>query len=122
MPVIATDTLGLSNLVKRQHPWMESDGYGLTVATSTDAMGQVVVNNAGTWEAITAVPLAADELGVVLDATKEDATKKRILLVAKGEAILSDAALVYFTGATAQNKLDTIALLEAGRVQVNKAV
>lgn len=122
MPLIATDTLGLSNLVKRQHPWMESDGYGMVVAASTDAMGQVVIDNAGTWEAIAAVPISTDTLGVVLDATKEDSTKKRILLVAKGEAILSDAALVYFSGATAQNKLDTIALLEAGRIQVNKAV
>ena len=122
MPQIAVDSLGLSNLVKRQHPWMESDGYGLEIATTAAATGQVMKKTAGVWAAITTVPLATDTIGVVLDATKEDSTKKRILLVAKGEAILSDAALVYFSGATAQNKLDTIALLESGRVQVNKAV
>ena len=120
MPLIATDSLRLSSLVKRPHPWMESEGYGLVVATSTDAMGQVVINNAGTWEAITAVPLATDEIGVVLDATKEDSTKKRILV--KGECILADSALVYFSGATSGNKADVNALLEAKDIQINTAV
>lgn len=120
MPLIAEDVRGLSNLVKRPHPWMESEGYGLVIAASTDAMGQVVINNAGTWEAIAAVPLATDEIGVVLDATKEDSTKKRILV--KGECVLSDAALVYFTGATSGDIADVNALLEAKNIQINEAV
>lgn len=120
MPLIATDTAGLSNLVKRAHPWMESEGYGLVIATTADVMGQVVVNNAGTWEAISSVPLASAEIGIVLDATKEDATKKRILV--KGEAIVASHALVYFTGATAGNIASVNALLEAKNIQVNPAV
>lgn len=120
MPLIATDTVGLSNLVKREHPWMESDGYGIVVTASTAVMGQVVKNTAGTWAAITNVPLATDEIGVVLDATKEDATKKRILV--KGETILGAHALVYFSGATAGNIAAVNALLEAKNIQINTAV
>lgn len=120
MPQILTGTLGLSNLLKRAHPWMESDGYGLEIAGSAIAMGQVVKKTAGTWAAITAVPLATDTIGVALDPTKESATKTRILV--KGEAIVSDAALIYFSGATAGDKTSVNALLEAKDIQVNPAV
>jgi len=120
MPQILTGTLGLSNLLKRVHPWMESEGYGLEIATTAAVMGQVMKKTAGTWAAITAVPLATDTIGVVLDATKEDSTKKRILI--KGEAIVSDAALVYFSGATTGDKNSVNALLEAKDIQVNPAI
>lgn len=120
MPQILTGTLGLSNLLKRSHPWMESEGYGLEIASTAIALGQVVVKTAGVWAAITAVPLDTDIVGVALDATKENATKTRILT--KGEAIVSDAALIYFAGATSGDKTSVNALLEAKDIQVNPAV
>jgi hypothetical protein len=120
MAVIAEDVKGLSNLLKNAHPWMESEGYGLEVATTAAVMGQVVKKTGGNWVAITAVPSAGDVVGVVLDATKEDATKKRVLV--KGEAIVGDKALVYFTGATGANKLAVNAFLEAVDIQVNAQI
>lgn len=120
MPQILTGTLGLSNLLKRAHPWMESEGYGLEIATTAAATGQVMKKTAGVWAAITAVPLATDTIGVALDVTKEDSTKKRILV--KGEAVVSAAALIYFGGATSGDKVSVNALLEANDIQVNPAV
>lgn len=120
MPQIATGTLGLSSLVKRAHPWMESEGYGIEIVTTSAAMGQVMKKTTGTWAAITVAPSVGDEVGVVLDATKEDSTKKRVLV--KGEAILADSALVYFGGATSGDKTATKAALEAKEIQVNTAV
>lgn len=120
MAVIATDTLGLSNLLKRAHPWMDSEGYGIEVATTSAVMGQVMKKTTGTWAAITTTPAGGDVLGVVLDATKEDSTKKRILT--KGEAIVGANALVYFAGATSGNKTSTNALLEAINIQVNEQI
>lgn len=120
MPQILTGSLGLSNLLKRAHPWMESEGYGIEVATTAVATGQVMKKTTGTWAAITTTPSAGDVLGVALDVLKEDSTKKRILV--KGEAVVSADALIYFSGATAGNKTATNALLEAIDIQVNSAV
>lgn len=120
MAQIAQDVAGLSNLLKRAHPWMDTEGYGIEVATTAAAMGQIMKKTAGVWAAITAVPTAGDVVGVVLDATKEDSTKKRILT--KGEAIVGANALVYFSGATTGNKTATNAFLEAVGIQVNEQV
>jgi hypothetical protein len=121
MPVIATDTQGLSNLVKRAHPWMDSEGYGIEVATTTAALGQVMVKVGAVWSAITALPLVTDNLGVCLDATSEDSTKKRIL--AKGEAVVGSAALIYFAGATAPNRVAVNGFLENNKnIQVSNQI
>jgi hypothetical protein len=118
--LIATDSVGLSNLLKRAHPWADKDGYGIEIATTAAAMGQVMKKTAGVWAAITALPVSTDVLGVVLDATKEDSTKKRIL--AKGEAIVGANALVYFAGATDPNKLAINGFLETVGIQVNTQI
>lgn len=120
MALIATDSVGLSNLLKRANTWMNSEGYGIEIATTSAAMGQVMKKTGATWAAITAVPSAGDVVGVVLDATKEDATKKRILT--KGEAIVGANALVYFAGATGANKTATNAFLEAVDIMVNEQI
>lgn len=120
MALIATDTVGLSNLLKRGHPWMNSDGYGIEIATTAAAMGQVMKKTSGVWAAITALPVSTDVLGVVLDATKEDSTKKRILV--KGEAIVGANALVYFAGATDPNKVAINGFLETIGIQVNTQI
>lgn len=120
MAVIATDTLGLSNLLKRAHPWMESDGWGIEVVETDEDMGQVMIKESGIWAAIDEVPSTFDQIGVVLDATKEDADFKRVLF--KGDAVVAKEALVYFTGATSGNKLSVDALLEAADIQVNTQV
>jgi len=117
MALIATDSVGLSNLVKRAHPWMDKEGYGVEIATTAAAMGQVMKKTSGVWAAITALPVATDVLGVVLDATKEDSTKKRILV--KGENVLGANALVYFAGATEPNKVAVNGFLETVGFQVN---
>jgi hypothetical protein len=118
MAVIAEDVKGLSNLLKNAHPWMESEGYGLEVATTAAVMGQVVKKTGGNWAAITAVPSAGDVIGVVMDETKEDSAKKRILKY--GDAILKETGLVYFSGATGANRLAVQAFLEGNRIQVNE--
>lgn len=120
MAVIATETVGLSNLLKRAHEWMDSEGYGIEVATTAVATGQIMKKTAGVWGAITVVPTGGDIIGVALDALKEDSTKKRILT--KGPAVVADLALIYFGGATAPNKVSTNAFLEAVDIQVNAQV
>lgn len=120
MAQIAQDVAGLSNLLKRAHPWMDTEGYGIEVATTAAVQGQIMKKTAGVWAAITALPVSTDVLGVVLDALKEDATKKRIL--AKGEAIVGANALVYFAGATDPNKAAVNGFLNAFDIQVNDQV
>lgn len=121
MPVIATDTKSLSALVKRAHPWMDSDGYGIEVATTAAALGQVMVKVGAVWSAITALPVVTDNLGVCLDATSEDSTKKRIL--AKGEAVVASNELVYFAGATAPNRATVNGFLETNKnIQVSNQI
>lgn len=120
MAQIAQEEKSLSALLKRANEWMDSDGYGIEVATTAAVMGQVMKKTAGVWAAITALPLATDVLGVVLDATKEDPAKKRIL--AKGKAILGANELVYFAGATAGNKTTVNGFLEASGIQVNEQI
>lgn len=120
MAQIAQEAKSLSALLKRAHPWMDSEGYGIEVATTAAAMGQIMKKTAGTWAAITAVPTAGDVVGVVLDATNEDSTKKRILT--KGYAIVGANELVYFSGATTGNKTATNAFLEAVDIQVDEQV
>jgi hypothetical protein len=119
MPTVNGKTPGLSNLVLKSHPWMDVEGWGVEIATTAAAMGQVVVKTGGNWAAITAVPSAGAVVGVVMDETKEDPTKKRVLKY--GDAILKESGLVYFTGATGANKLAVQAFLEANRIQVNEA-
>lgn len=109
---------GLSNLLLRSHDWMDTDGWGVEFATTSAAMGQVVKKTGATWAAITAVPVAGDVIGVVMDEAKEDSTKKRVLKY--GDAILKAGGLVYFAGATDANKTAVNAFLEANRIQVNK--
>jgi hypothetical protein len=99
---------------------MESEGYGLEVYTTAAVMGQIMLKTGAVWAAITAVPLSTDTIGIVLDATKEDPTKKRILV--KGEAVVGANALTYFGGATNPNKLAVNALLEARDIQVNAQI
>lgn len=120
MALISTEGQSLSHLLKRSHPWMESDGYGVEVATTSAVMGQVMLKSGSTWAAITVVPASTDVIGVVLDATKEDSTKKRILF--KGEAVVGANALTYFSGATTGNKNSVNALLEARNIQVNTQI
>lgn len=120
MAVIAQEAKGLSALLKRANDWMDSDGYGIEVATTAAVMGQVMKKTGGVWAAITALPIATDVLGVVLDATKEDPAKKRIL--AKGKAIVGANELVYFAGATAGNKTTVNGFLEVFDIQVNEQI
>lgn len=120
MAQIAQDVVGLSHLVKRPHPWMDSEGYGIEIITTAVAQGQIMLKTGATWAAITAVPTAPATVGVVLDATKEDATKKRILV--KGECVLADKAMTYFTNATAPQKLAVNAFLEAQDIQANPQI
>ena len=108
---------GLSNIVLMAHPWMQSEGYGVEIATTAIANGQIVKKTGSTWAAITAVPTAGDVIGVVLDETKEDSAKKRVLKY--GDTILKSGGLVYFSGATTANKLAVNDFLEANRIQVN---
>jgi len=109
---------GLSNILLLAHPWFQSEGWGVEVATTSIANGQIVKKTDSTWAAITAVPADGDVIGVVLDETKEDSAKKRILK--NGDAILKAGGLVYFSGATAANKTAVNAFLEAARIQVNE--
>lgn len=120
MAQIAQEAAGLGNLLKRAHPWMDAEGYGIEIATIAADQGQVVKKTGSTWAAITAAPTASNTIGVVLDATKEDATKKRILI--KGEAIVGKNALVYFAAASDADKLATNALLEVLDIQVNDQI
>lgn len=120
MALIATESLGLSHLLKRSHPWMESEGYGIETYTTAAVMGQVMLKTGSVWAAITAVPLSTDTIGICLDALKEDSTKKRILV--KGEAVVGANALTYFGGATNPNKASVNALLEAIDIQVNTQI
>ena len=118
MATVNGKTPGLSNLVLMSHPWMDVQGYGVEIATTALAMGQVAKKTGSTWAAITAVPSAGDVIGVVMDETKEDSAKKRILKY--GDAILKETGLVYFSGATGANKLAVQAFLEGNRIQVNE--
>jgi hypothetical protein len=120
MAQIAQEAAGLGNLLKRAHPWMDSEGYGIEIATTAAVLGQVVKKTGSDWAAITAAPADGDVIGVVLDATKEDAAKKRILV--KGEAIVGKNALVYFAGATDPDKATANAALEAVDIQVNDQI
>ena len=111
-------TPGLSNLLLMSHPWMDTQGFGVEFATTAAVPGQIVKKTGGNWAAITAVPSAGDVIGVVLDESKEDAAKKRILK--HGDAILKASGLVYFSGASGANKTATNAFLEANRIQINE--
>jgi hypothetical protein len=119
MATVNGKTPGLSNLVLKSHPWMDTEGFGVEIATTAAAMGQVMRKTAGVWAAITALPAATDVLGVVLDETKEDSTRKRILK--SGDAILKESGLVYFAGATTPNKVAIHGFLENVHIQVNDA-
>ncbi len=46
---------GLSNIVLLAHPWFQSEGWGVEVATTAIANGQIVKKTGSTWAAITAV-------------------------------------------------------------------
>lgn len=118
MAVIATDQARYSQLVKAEF-WPEK-GYGKEVATTALPFGTVAKFATGVWSALAAAPVAGDKLGVVLNATEEDAAKKIVMV--KGPAVLAKQSLVLWAGATEPNKAAVYAALEAVNIQVNEQI
>ena len=132
MPIIATDTFRLSHLVKREL-WPEQ-GYTRAVVTVNEAaaktyavgtvLGKVTASGKYKIAVETAVDgsKAADAI-VVGDYTVPATTDTKVLVLVRGPAIVSKAALVLdATYDTDAKKAAVYAALEAKGVLVNETI
>ena len=132
MPVLFTDTYRLSNLVKKEL-WPEF-GYTRAVVTvneaaaKTYAVGTVLGKVTATGKYKIAVETAVDgskvAAAIVLgDYTVPGTTDTKVLVMVRGAAIVSKAALVLdSTYDTDAKKAVVYADLEAARILVNETI
>ena len=132
MPIIATDTYRLSHLVKREL-WPEQ-GYTRAVVTvneaaaKTYAVGTVLGKVTASGKYKIAVETAVDgskvaDAIVVGDYSIAAATDTKVLVLVRGPAIVSKAALVLDTTYdTDAKKAAVYAALEAKGVLVNETI
>ena len=132
MPIIATDTYRLSHLVKREL-WPEQ-GYTRAVVTvneaaaKTYAVGTVLGKVTASGKYKIAVETAVDgskvaDAIVVGDYTVPATTDTKVLVLVRGPAIVSKAALVLDTTYdTDAKKAAVYAALEAKGVLVNETI
>ena len=132
MPVIATDTYRLSHLVKREL-WPE-DGYTRLVVTvneaaaKTYAVGTVLGKVTATGKYKIAVETAVDgskvaDAIVIADYAVPATTDTKVLVLVRGPAIVSKAALALDTTYNDDTKKAAVyAALEAKGILVNETI
>lgn len=131
MPLIATDTPRFSNLVK--HEYEPTIGFCRESVTVNEAeaatyavgtvLGKVTLTRKYKVAKADATDGSQDPVAIVLeDKTVAAGTDTKVLVMVRGQAIVSKAALIFDASFTDQLKADTYVAFEDKGILVNETI